>query len=197
MIRIAITPERPLDSLEREAAMIEAVLDAGWDAVHLRHPSASLSVMRRLMGLLPEACRRRVRIHDHQRLLDEFGDIGGVHLNHRNPAPPPGFAGSISRSCHSVDEVMAARGLDYVTLSPVFDSISKQGYRAAFSDADLERLADGQRPRVIALGGVTVERIGLIERYSFDGFAVLGALPWDASAAAMAAEARRFVAAEG
>lgn len=72
---------------------------------------------------------------------------------------------------------MAGGTMDYVTLSPVFDSISKSGYMAAYSHEELLRLS-GAPTKVIALGGVNPERIDFLKRYNFTGFAMLGALPW-------------------
>ena len=66
--------------------------------------------------------------------------------------------------------------LNYVFLSPIFDSISKQGYRSAFDDATLKKASAegiiGQK--VVALGGVTRERVALLEKYGFGGAAMLG-----------------------
>ncbi len=67
--------------------------------------------------------------------------------------------------------------MDYVTLSPIFDSISKSGYTAAYTHEELSRLT-GAPTKVIALGGVNPERISFLRRYNFTGFAMLGALPW-------------------
>lgn len=67
---------------------------------------------------------------------------------------------------------------DYLFLSPIFDSISKAGYRSAFSHEQLQRAADeGVIDRkVIALGGVTPERIPYLHSLGFGGVAMLGAL---------------------
>ena len=188
-LRIAITPELLTDA-NMEAAMVRAVLDAGWDAVHLRHPSATFADMRRLVGVIPPVYHQRLRLHGHFDLVAEY-NIGGLHLNSRCPSVPAGYNGKVSRSCHSVDEALAADGFEYVTLSPIFDSISKAGYRAAFTPAMLERLA-GRTTRVVALGGVTPERTSEIERYNFDGYAVLGALPWNGTVEEMTTEAKKF-----
>lgn len=171
-IRIFITPE---EISADEPRLICQLLDSGWTAVHLRHPDASLSDMRRLIEAVPQHFHRRLRLHGHFVLTSEF-NLGGLHLNRRCPAPPAFYAGPVSRSCHSVDEVEAASECDYVTLSPIFDSISKPGYRAAFSADELMRLNAITSPDVIALGGITPARVELLKRYNFSGFAVKGAI---------------------
>lgn len=172
-LRIVITPE---EIGEREAADISRWLDEGWDYVHLRHPEASLRDMRRLIEAIPQRHHRRLRLHGHFHLASEF-NLGGLHLNGRCPAPPAFYSGALSRSCHSVAEVREAAGqCDYVTLSPIFDSISKKGYRSAFTVSMLEELNDIARPLVIALGGVTPDRLAELKRFNFAGYAVKGAI---------------------
>lgn len=170
--RIYITPE---EIAPDEPDFIARLLSAGWTAVHLRHPAASLSEMRRLIESIPQRFHSRLRLHGHFFLASQF-NLGGLHLNRRCPDPPAFYSGPLSRSCHSVDEVIASCDCDYVTLSPVFDSISKPGYKAAFSHADLLRLNAVAAPAVIALGGITPSGIDLLSQYNFSGFAVKGAI---------------------
>lgn len=176
MIRIAITPEH-LDDESREALAARVLLESGWDKVHLRHPGASRTDIRRLIEAIPQEFHNRLVLHGHFDLCNEF-NLGGLHLNHRCPAPPALYRGSLSRSCHSVEELRQCTGLAYATLSPIFDSISKQGYGSHFSDADLAQLSEITTP-VIALGGVTAEQIPVLRSYNFKGFAMLGAIPWN------------------
>lgn len=172
LMKIYITPE---DILPGEPAMVERVLDCGWDYVHLRHPGASLRDMRNLIEAIGQRYHGRLRLHGHFILASEF-NLGGLHLNRRCMEVPPFYSGPVSRSCHSVEEVRRSKGCDYVTLSPVFDSISKPGYRAAFSTGELVSLNEIAEPGVIALGGVRPDRIKEIEKYNFRGFAVKGGI---------------------
>lgn len=169
MMRIAITPP---DIQEDEPRRIMAILDAGWDKVHLRHPSATLTEMRRLIEAMPQRMHGRMRLHGHFELLNEF-NLGGIQLNSRCTVPPANYTGRYSRSCHTVEETRAATGCDYVTLSPIFDSISKHGYRSNFREEDFAALPAG---KVIALGGITPDNITIVRQYPFAGYAVLGYL---------------------
>lgn len=171
-IRIAITTEEITDS---EPSIVTRILDSGWDMVHLRHPRASLREMRNLIEAIPQRYHSRLRIHGHFSLTNEF-NLGGIHLNRRCPAVPDNYSGPHSRSCHSIDEAKAATDCDYVTLSPIFDSISKVGYKAAFTHSELLRLNEFHSPVVIALGGITPEKTTLLNNYNFGGYAVSGAI---------------------
>lgn len=164
---IVITPEEPRAD---EAEMIVVMLEMGVDRVHLRHPKCSKAVLRNIIGAIPFYLRERITIHDYFELSAEFPTIG-LNLNARNPELPEGTTGVVSRSCHTVDETLLPA--DYALLSPIFPSISKEGYSHEFSETELQSLPEG---KVIALGGITPERIDRLKRYPFGGFAVLGSV---------------------
>lgn len=166
------------DFLVAEALRIMELLGrADVDLVHIRKPGSTVDELERLLQELPSAVYGRLVLHDHFELAVKYG-LHGVHLNSRNPEPPQGWHGSVSRSCHSIQELAGCRGegLDYMSLSPVFDSISKQGYRSAFSrDEILAAHRDGIiDSRVLALGGVTFSRIPEVLEMGFGGAMILG-----------------------
>lgn len=175
MLRIAIT--RP-DAVCGEAATISRLLANGFDIVHLRKPNADIDYCRRLLAELTPCERARIVIHDYCALYEEFA-LRGIHLNMRVLHYPDDYRGTRTRSCHSLEEVVLYKEeCDYLFLSPIFDSISKAGYRSAFSLEQLQRAADEGivDSKVIALGGVTLDKITLLESLGFGGVAMLGAL---------------------
>lgn len=162
---------------EREADGIAAHLLSGRvDLVHIRKPEASVEEVEQLINDIPTSLHKHLVLHDHHHLAAKF-HLFGIHLNSRNPAPMSGWTGSISRSCHSIEEVRTwKRRCHYVSLSPIFDSISKTGYHAAFS---IEELEEARRNgvidhQVLALGGVTFNRINEIMAMGFGGGMILG-----------------------
>lgn len=161
---------------DEEADAITLMFQTGLQRLHLRKPGSSIDECRQLISRIPSAYHERIVLHDHFLLTQEF-NIGGVHLNSRNPLPPDGWTGSISRSCHTIEEVREWKTkCDYVTLSPIYDSISKQGYKAAFSR---EQLLNAKHQgiideKVMALGGVCYENVNEVLAYGFGGVMVLG-----------------------
>ena len=153
-----------------EAEAIVRQLDLGADRVHIRKPGASAAGMSALLGAIPRAYRSRLSLHDCTELAAEAG-VGGVHLNSRNPHTPAGWTGLVSRSCHTLEELADAEA-DYCFLSPIFDSISKPGYRSAFTP---EALRGADLSRAFALGGVSGGRLAEVEALGFAGAAMLGA----------------------
>lgn len=197
---VAITPEAPVPD---EAAKVTGLLEGGWGYVHLRHPGADEATMRRLLEDIPARLRARLKLHDRHVLAREYG--AGVHFNSRNPyeashlteggALPRGSAlpCPASASCHSTDEVAEVPGeLDYVTLSPVYSSISKRGYEGVFTPGPALREAL-RGHRVVALGGVTPARLRELAASGFMGAAMLGAIPWERDTEAVKAFATETV----
>ena len=168
-------------AVEGETASICRLLDSGVvDRLHLRKPSLTEVDTRLLIERIPERLYPAISIHDHHHLAAEYG-LGGIHLNSRNPLPPvDGFPGFVSRSCHSVEEVKKALlidNADYCFLSPLFDSVSKRGYKGAIGEAECHTLSlDGLlTERVIPLSGITPERLPEVAWLGFKGAAILGA----------------------
>ena len=162
---------------DEEATQIAELLqERDVDLLHIRKPEASAYEVERLINEIPSQLRLRLVLHDHFHLAVKH-HLHGVHLNRRNPEPPMGWHGSVSRSCHTLDEVREwKQKCSYVSLSPIFDSISKQGYSSAFSKEQLAQakaqgIVDG---KVYALGGITFSRIEEVEQMGFGGAMILG-----------------------
>lgn len=175
MLKIAITLP---DAISGEVATIRRLLADGFDIVHLRKPNASIEYCRQLLAELSDAERSRIVVHDYYSLYREFA-LRGVHLNRNIASLPSDYCGSRTRSCHSFEEVVRYKAeVDYLFLSPIFDSISKAGYRSAFTHEELRRAANEGiiDRRVIALGGVTRDKLPYLESLGFGGVAMSGAV---------------------
>jgi thiamine-phosphate pyrophosphorylase len=190
------------ERVENEAEKTNALFNAGMEILHIRKPDFSIEEYIDLLEGIAEKYHPQIKIHEFFSLTERY-NLLGIHLNARNPnycrhaeldsASPAkrGIAGqarndgfvrkrtiTISKSCHSIEELDAIDAYDYVFLSPIFDSISKQGYRSNFSDEILTKASlDGKiNQKVIALGGINRETIPIVKKYAFGGVAVLGAI---------------------
>ena len=168
----------PKVEVDADVCIIKSLLDGGVDVVHLRKPDSTIDECRNLLDRLDAAYLSRIVVHDFVALYDEF-TLRGVHSNRNVPILPPGYVGQHSRSCHSFEEVVRYKDeVDYLFLSPIFDSISKYGYNSAFGSDMLRQAADDGiiDEKVIALGGVTFDRLPYLRDLQFGGAAMLGAL---------------------
>lgn len=169
------------DILPDEATLIAQLFDSGLDTLHLRKPGSTVEACALLLDSIPAECHNHIVTHDHFLLCRDYG-LQGVHLNSRNPAVPDFVLSdrdryTVSASCHSVAEVIRRKpDMDYVFMSPIFNSISKQGYDAAYPDEELDRAAaEGTiDDKVIALGGVSLDSLPMLKRWRFGGAAFLG-----------------------
>ncbi|HEX9512026.1 MAG TPA: thiamine phosphate synthase [Puia sp.] len=186
-----------------EAACLEGLLAAGLEKLHLRKPGASQEEMEALLQQIAPRWRSRLVLHHHSgsagssrelvRLAARYGipqihrslkEVGAGEPDAVEPeaaepdpeAPGPEAPIAVSASLHSWSAMkeIEGRGLTYVFMSPVFDSISKPGYPA--SPGLLHRPA-GPYPckvKVIGLGGVDKDTLVELLREGWEGAAVLG-----------------------
>lgn len=165
---IIITPVRVRRD---ELRFVTTLLDSGIvDRVHLRHPDADKSAIADILASLRPEHLSRISLHDHYDLASRFDGIG-IHFNSRNPRCDIQCSGLRSAGVHNTDELAAAKGVDYVLASPVFDSVSKPGYKA---NPDIVNVIQNADMPIIALGGVTPDRFDGLKKQGFAGGAMLG-----------------------
>ena len=164
--------------IEEDAFLIKHLLERGIDIIHLRKPDADINECRNLLAQLTQEERAKIIIHDFPELYFEFS-LKGVHINRNVTSLPHGYDGYKTRSCHSLEEIIKYKNdYDYLFLSPIFDSISKVGYKSGFSGQELlEASVCGIiDEKVIALGGVTFDKIPYLKELHFGGVAMIGGL---------------------
>ena len=183
---IVITPE---GSVENEIACINRMFHHGLKRLHLRKYQFSEGEIRGYINQIDSIYRSRIVIHSYFHLFKEFS-LGGIHLNSHlrqdektlelmNGIPPQ----YISTSLHSWQELETNNvNYNYVFISPVFDSISKKGYKAAIDLEELGRVKNKivqqnrYCPSIIGLGGVSADNISILQERGFDGGALLGTI---------------------
>ncbi|BBO75105.1 thiamine phosphate synthase [Desulfosarcina widdelii] len=179
---IVISP--PKEFLD-EPRVVGSILKQSSAVFHLRKPGYSHEKLVAYLKRIPGGLHGRIMVHGHPDLIDQFA-LKGVHFAEsrrrqdwrtiqslRQQRPDC----SISSSFHRIDDITQdAFAFDYIFLSPIFDSISKQDYLAAFDTGALKRFLSGTGHKVVALGGVDGRRIATAAAMGFWGVAVLGAV---------------------
>ena len=161
-----------------EACAINALLHAGLDYLHIRKPNALDCDVERLINLIHQDYKCRLTVHNHHCLAINLG-VGGLHRIGGFDIPDVnGYR--LSAACHSVKELRAEKfEFDYLFLSPVFNSISKQGYASGFLKEELSDLLNNRhdvKSKIVALGGIDACNIFEVKLMGFDGAALLGGL---------------------
>ncbi len=163
-----------------EDKIITLLFEEGLDVLHLRKPETSAMFSERLLTLIPEKYHKRIVTHEHFYLKEEYG-LMGIHLNIRNPKEPHDYAGSVSCSCRSMDELRRKKHFyDYVFLKGVYDSDPEQNNFMTYSPEEIrtgvkEGITD---TNVMAFGGISPENIPEVKDFGFGGAVIMNDL-WE------------------
>ena len=202
-MRLAILS--PPEDFPDEHRVVSRILRQSSAIFHLRKPGRGHAAVVAYLHRIPASLHPRIMVHDHVELLDRFA-LRGIHFTEGGRRNQPQAVGRLSRtypkartssSFHSLSDLSeTADRFDYVFLSPIFDSISKSGYRAAFDHLELSRFLGDTRHRVFALGGIDGQRVATAASLGFAGVGVLGAV-WNTAdplkaAGQLSAACRRF-----
>jgi len=170
------------ESVPQEAQIINQLFEAGMGCFHLRKPGSSAEEVQDLLAQIDPENHSKIALHQHHFLADK-NSIKRLHFTEqaRGSAKPEalqhlkeqGF--TLSTSVHQAEMISEQLYFDYVFLSPVFNSISKAGYKG-FANPSFTMQKTVSKPKVIALGGIDADNIHQLKNMNFDGAAVLGAI---------------------
>lgn len=167
-----------IDCLMRQAG---CAIEAGVDVIQIRERDLEAGQLSRLTSSvvrLAEGARTRVVVNDRLDVAVSSG-AHGVHLAVRSlpvsaarRLAPDGFL--IGRSVHDALELESAVGADYVLAGTVWRSESKPADRQWLGLEGLRALADAAPMPVIAIGGVSSERLADVATAGAAGAAGIG-----------------------
>src|SRR5262245_36964322 len=165
--------------------VVEECLGAGLRAVQLREKDLSVRDLLRLAESFREATRR----HGARLMINDRADVAlaagadGVQRTHislpvtalRRIVMPPALVGA---SVHSKDEARQAvdDGADFLVFGPIYDTPSKRRYGQPQGLPALEELVLAVERPVIAIGGMTPERVRDALAAGAAGVAVIAAI---------------------
>jgi len=174
---IVITPET---FHAAEAGTINNLFRAGLEYLHIRKPAAKEETVRALIKCIDQSFYRRIIIHKYVSLQEEM-KLGGIHIKLEtfSTLVKSAFEGILSASAHRIEECRSlSKPNAHLFISPVFNSLSKEGYLANPTLLNKGNIARGGK--LIALGGISAHNILEVEKNGFDGAAVLGYL-WNST----------------
>jgi thiamine-phosphate pyrophosphorylase len=168
MIRCYVTDRRSIGGEDRLLDAIARAITARVDWIQIREKDLSareLFDLVRCALALPNPGGTKILVNTRVDVALAAG-AAGAHLPAGSIPPrtwraitPPGFL--IGVSCHTVEEVRAseADGADYAVFGPVFAPLSKASDLAPRGLDALSKAAGAVTIPVLALGGVTLDRI--------------------------------------
>ncbi len=162
--------------LKNEHEWLCSLFEMGLEYYHLRKPGFEKSAIENFLKQISPNYYNRIVLHSHYELAEKY-NLKGIHIS--SPERGNLLSKCVSTSFHSLKEIEdCEQKYEYAFLSPIFDSISKQGYQAAFGKKELNLFFDSRTKNIdiIALGGINEQTIPEAMSYGFDGVAVLGAV---------------------
>ncbi len=174
----AASPRPPAD-------VVEECLGAGLRAVQLREKDLAVRDLLALATTLREATRRhgaRLVVNDRTDVAMATGADGvqrtlaSLPVSALRAITPPGFL--VGASVHSVAEAREAErdGADFLVFGPVYDTPSKRRYGPPQGLGALEDVTRVVSRPVLAVGGLTPERVRDVVAAGAVGVAVIGAI---------------------
>ena len=173
---IVLTSEQVISN---EAQLINQLFASGLEILHLRKPGFTIDAYRTLLNGIQDQFHGKIMIHHYHELLNEYA-LRGIHIQeqpridlgadlNKYVSQYENLGAKVSSSFHDPD-VLASQSIvfDYHLLSPVFSSISKQGYEGkGFSVHHIDK-------KIIGMGGINEKTIPDALRLGYSGIGVLG-----------------------
>lgn len=172
---IIISPEKAYPD---ETHWANCLLNEDLDYFHIRKPQFTEKMMLEYIENIDKKHRSRLVLHSFHHLAEKL-DIQRLHFseNDRKNEAYERYKKhfSLSTSVHSID---AFNLLDdtwqYAFLSPVFASISKEGYGIKQNVFQELKQRTNTAVELIALGGISAENLHRLVNEPIDGIALLG-----------------------
>ena len=169
--------------IPEEADLINSLFREGLVCLHIRKPESNPADFRNLLSNINPDFLGRISIHQHHNLAGEFG-IKRLHFTEKERKSVSTEilenlkSGDflLSTSIHDLSELKILSGhFSYTFFGPVFNSISKVGYKGVLPD-NFYIEPEMKKIPIIGLGGIFSVNLKKIKEMNFDGAAVLGTL---------------------
>lgn len=170
--------------VKNEADTANALFDEGLQLFHLRKPDYSEKELIEYLKKINSKHHSKIVLHEHHSLAETFG-INRIHFSESERLKTTEvdfkkkkkmhFILSTSIHCLSNHELLPD-SFSYTFFGPVFESISKKGYKPKSNKLVQLSKNKNRKIKIIAIGGITPDKIVKIEEANFDGVALLGAI---------------------
>lgn len=179
---VLIAPEQDVNN---ELILLNQLFEAGLECFHLRKPAKTYEEHCAYIDQIDSKYHSRIVVHLFHELINKY-NLKGIHFQEQKKkdcldVPSNYFRGlsmygkTISSSFHEPEEIANCDfEFDYYLLSPVFNSISKEGYQGrGFDVTRINKL-------IIGMGGVSTINLEEFTKLGFRGVGVLGGI-WNSS----------------
>lgn len=171
---VLIAPEK---DIKGEIEILNQLFEAGLEYYHLRKPNKNYKEYCAYLERIDSNFHNQIVIHQFHELIDAY-NLKGIHFQEQTRREQmknlPGLkriGKTISSSFHELEELEKCTvEFDYHLLSPVFSSISKEGYEGRGFDVN------HINKNIIGMGGVTKNNLDVFTKLGYNGVGVLGGI---------------------
>lgn len=172
------------DAIANENEIVNQLFDEGLEIFHLRKPTYEKKDIIDFLSKIKSKYHSKITLHQHHTLTEQF-EINRIHYTEKDrlkantielkKLKDKNF--TISTSIHFLnDHESLSESFSYTFFGPLFESISKQGYKPK-SNQIVQLSKNENRPiKIIAIGGITSNKIERAKQFNFDGVALLGTI---------------------
>ncbi|MGH7390040.1 MAG: thiamine phosphate synthase [Candidatus Rokuibacteriota bacterium] len=184
-LRLCLVTDRAQTRGRDLMAVVAECLAAGLPAVQLREKDLPAVEMARLGRQLRALTRRHAALLIVNDRADVALAVEADGVQRTSTSLPVADLRAIAdkrfrvgASVHSLEEAVAdaAAGADWIVFGPVYETPSKRAYGPPQGLARLEAVARAVQVPVIAIGGITPERVGEVRSAGASGVAVIAAI---------------------
>ena len=173
---VLIAPEK---DIKNEIDILHQLFKAGLEYYHLRKPTKNIEQYAEYLNQIDTKYHHKIVVHQFHELTKDYR-LKGIHFQElkRQKLTLKALETikkkqniSMSSSFHSTEDLKDfGFNFDYHFLSPVFTSISKQGYEGrGFNVNHINKL-------VIGVGGVSIKNLSSFTKLGYQGVGVLGGI---------------------
>jgi thiamine-phosphate pyrophosphorylase len=179
---ILIAPEKDISN---EIEILHQLFEEGLECYHFRKPFKNYEEHVSYLNRIDKKYHDRIVVHNFHELINEF-NLKGIHFQEqerKDSIDNPGkyfknlemYCKTISSSFHEPEDIENCYfEFDYHFLSPVFTSISKEGYEGRGFDVNhIDKT-------IIGMGGVSSKNIESFKTLGYKGVGILGGI-WNSN----------------
>lgn len=197
-LRLSLVTDRTQTRGRDLASVVEECLAAGLPAVQVREKDLPAAEVAALCRRLREPTRARGALLIVNDRADVALAVGADAVQRTNASLSIADIRAVAdklrigASVHSWQDAVAAEGegADWIVFGPIYDTASKRRYGAPQGLAKLDAVVRAVRIPVVAIGGITPERVAEVRAAGAHGVAAISAI---LSADSPATATRRFL----
>ena len=163
--------------IDDESGLVNELFKEGLELFHIRKPGCEKGDLINLLKGIKEEFYSRIALHQYHEIAVEY-NINRLHFPEANRRDADVVKLKeqyiLSTSTHSLNDFnYDLNAYDYCFYGPVFNSISKKGYRKMES-MEIDEIKKLYRGKIIGIGGIDNDNMQLLKQKAYNGAALLG-----------------------